>query len=82
MSTTAQHRSRRDLRSRRLATTDSIDLAPLSAREAVGRATGIRRVPLAPSRPPLWKSAGVAGLIAVIAAATLPLAASALDIPL
>lgn len=82
MSTTAQHATRRDLRSRRLASIDSVDLAPLSAREAIGRSTGIRRIPLAPARPPLWKSAGVAGLIAVIAAATLPLAASALDIPL
>ncbi len=82
MSTAAQHVTRRDLRSRRIAPIDSVDLAPLSARDAVGRATGIRRIPLAPARPPLWKSAGVAGLIAVIAAATLPLAASALDIPL
>ncbi|WP_455904072.1 hypothetical protein [Microbacterium sp.] len=82
MSTATQYRTRRDLRSRRLVPIDSVDVAPLSARAAVGRSTGIRRVPVAPARPPLWKSAGVAGLIAVTAAATLPLAASALDIPL
>lgn len=82
MSTAAQHTTRRDLRSRRLARIDSVELAPLAAREAIGRSTGMRRVPPAPSRPPLWKSAGIAGLIAVIAAATLPLTASALDIPL
>lgn len=82
MSTAAQYATRRDLRSRRLTPSDSVDLAPLSARDAIGRSTGMRSIPLAPSRPPLWKSAGAAGLIAVIAAATLPLAASALDIPL
>lgn len=82
MSTAAQHATRRDLRARRIAPIDSVDLAPIAAREAIGRTTGIRRVPLAPTRPPLWKSAGATGLIAVIAAATLPLAASALDIPL
>lgn len=82
MSTAAQYLTRRDLRSRRISSTDSLDLAPLSARAAVGSSTGIRRVPLAPSGTPLWKSAGVAGLIAIIAAAAMPLAAFALDIPL
>ncbi|MFJ4998596.1 hypothetical protein ACIP5T_10615 [Microbacterium sp. NPDC088619] len=82
MSTATQELTRRELRSRRVTPIDSVDLAPLSAREAIGRSTGMRGVPLAPSRPPLWKSAGVVGLIAVIAAGSLPLAASALDIPL
>lgn len=82
MSTAAPYATRRDLRSRRISSTSPVDLAPLSAHAAVGRSTGIRSVPLAPARPPLWKSAGVAGLIAVIAAAALPLAASAFDIAL
>lgn len=82
MSTATQHTTRRDLRASRAARIDPVDLAPLAAREAIGRSTGMRRVPRASSRPPLWKSAGIAGLIAVIAAATLPLTASALDIPL
>lgn len=82
MSTATQYPTRRDLRTRRLAPIEPVDLAPHSARAAVGRSTGIRSVPLTAPRTPLWKSAGVVGLIAVIAAGTLPLAASALDIPL
>jgi len=82
MSTATQYPTRRELRSRRILPNGPVDVAPLSARAAVGRSTGLRSVPLPASRTPFWKSAGVVGLIAVIAAGTLPLAASALDIPL
>jgi len=67
-------------------------LAPLSAREAVGRRTGIDRVAASSSRvsfaqasssrAPLWQAAGIVGLIALIAAATLPLIAPILSLPL
>lgn len=61
---------------------DAVSLAPLPASEAVGRATGLGRAPLTPSRPPLWRAAGVVGLVALVAAATMPLVAGILAIPL
>ncbi len=82
MSTATQYPTRREIRSRRIVPNGAVDVAPLPARVAVGRSTGLRSIPLPASRTPLWKSAGIVGLIAVIAAGTLPLAASALDIPL
>lgn len=60
----------------------AVDITPLSAREAVGRSTGLRSVPMASARTPLWKSAGIVGLIAIVAAGALPLVAGALSIPL
>lgn len=61
---------------------DAVSLAPLPASEAVGRATGLGRAPLAPTRVPLSRAAGVVGLVALIAAATMPLVAGMLAIPL
>lgn len=60
----------------------AVSLAPLPAREAVGRATGLGRAPLVTNRPPTWQAAGVVGVIALIAAATLPLIAAAFSLPL
>lgn len=61
---------------------DAVSLAPLPASEAVGRATGMGRASLTPARPPIWRAAGTAGLVALVAAATMPLVAAALAIPL
>ena len=94
MTTAAEAPTRRDLRARRIVSPEasSVTLAPLSAREAVGRRTGIDRVAASSSRAPfsqapssrapLWQAAGIVGLIALIAAATLPLIAQILSLPL
>ncbi|WP_431074658.1 hypothetical protein [Microbacterium phyllosphaerae] len=84
MTTAAEAPTRRDLRSRRSLSPEAspVTLAPLSAREAVGRRTGIERVAPPASRAPFWQAAGIVGLIAVIAAATLPLIAQILSLPL
>lgn len=84
MTTAAEAPTRRDLRSRRLVSPEasSVTLTPLSAREAVGRRTGIDRVAAPSSRAPFWQAAGIVGLIAVVAAATLPLIAQILSLPL
>lgn len=56
------------------------DLAPIRARDAIGRDTGIARS--RPSEPvPLWRSAGVVGLVALIAAAAIPAAAHLITDP-
>ena len=56
-----------------------IDLTPVSARAAVGRYTGLSRSrPLAPA--PLWRSAGIVGLIALVAAAATPVIAEILTV--
>ena len=83
MSTTAESPARLRRHARRIDAVDpaSVDLTPLSARDAVGRSTGIQSVPSASPRVPLWQSAGIVGLIAIIAAAALPLLAGALAIP-
>lgn len=60
--------------------TDAASLSPLPASEAVGRTTGIGRAPLPAARAPFWQAAGIAGLIALIAAAALPLMADLLAI--
>lgn len=60
----------------------AVSLAPLPAREAVGRATGIGRASLVTTRTPSWRSAGVVGLVALVAAAALPVMASIFAIPL
>lgn len=51
-----------------------VDVTPVPARVAVGRYTGIARSRPAP-RTPLWRSAGIAGLIALVAAAATPVIA-------
>ena len=61
--------------------TDAASLAPLPASEAVGRTTGIGRAPLSASRGPLWRSAGIVGLVSLIAAGALPLIAGMFAIP-
>ena len=61
---------------------DAVSLAPLPASEAVGRATGMGRATHTARRAPLWRSAGSVGLFALVAAASLPLVAAALAIPL
>ncbi len=56
-----------------------IDLTPVSARAAVGRYTGLSRSrPVAPA--PLWRSAGIVGLVALIAAAATPIIAEILTV--
>ncbi|MGN7949167.1 hypothetical protein ACTJKH_10510 [Microbacterium sp. 22215] len=60
----------------------AVSLAPLPASEAVGRATGIGRAPLVTKKSPTWRTAGIVGLIALVAAATLPLIAQILMLPL
>lgn len=51
---------------------DAASLAPIPAREAVGRAVGIQRaVPL--SADPRWRAAGFAALMVLVALAALPL---------
>ncbi|WP_314648833.1 hypothetical protein [uncultured Microbacterium sp.] len=56
----------------RAETAAPIDLTPVSARAAVGRYTGLSRSrPAAPA--PLWRSAGIVGLIALVAAAATPI---------
>lgn len=62
---------------RDLLSADRVDLTPVSARQAVGRYSGIERVD---ARRPLWRSAGTVGLVALIAAAALPLLAQALSV--
>lgn len=61
---------------------DAVSLAPLPASEAVGRATGLGRAPLITRDPPTWRTAGIVGLIALVAAAALPVIASMLSLPL
>ena len=83
MSTVTQTRSADTRRARRaLATTDSISLAPRAAREAVGRRTGIEPVAVGVARSPLWSAIAVAGLVALVAAGSLPVIAGFLSIPL
>ncbi|MBP2377322.1 hypothetical protein JOF42_000817 [Microbacterium phyllosphaerae] len=60
----------------------AVSLAPLPASEAVGRATGIGRAPLVTKKSPPWQAAGIVGIIALIAAAMLPLIAQILSLPL
>lgn len=56
-----------------------IDLTPVSARAAVGRYTGLSRS--RPARPaPFWRSAGIVGLVALIAAAATPIIAQILTV--
>ncbi|MEV7610880.1 hypothetical protein AB0N61_15450 [Microbacterium sp. NPDC089320] len=71
-----------DLHDASSALSTAVSLAPLPASEAVGRVTGIGRAPLTAPRPDVWRAAGIVGSVAVIAAATLPLVAAALAIPL
>ena len=61
---------------------DAVSLAPLPASEAVGRAPGLGRAPLITRDPPTWCTAGIVGLIALVAAAALPVIASILSLPL
>ena len=61
---------------------DAVSLAPLPASEAVGRTTGLGRPPLIAQESPTWRTAGVVGLIALVAAAALPVVASMLSLPL
>lgn len=56
-----------------------IDLTPVSARAAVGRYTGLSRTrPVNPA--PFWRSAGIVGLVALIAAAATPVVAQILTV--
>ncbi|MFF7291076.1 hypothetical protein ACFY9N_00950 [Microbacterium sp. NPDC008134] len=55
-----------------------IDLTPVSARTAVGRYSGIAKSPRRTT--PLWQSAGIVGLIALVAAGSLPLVADLLSV--
>ncbi|GAA1233265.1 hypothetical protein GCM10009588_08200 [Microbacterium phyllosphaerae] len=48
----------------------------------MGRATGIGRAPLVTKKSPPWQAAGIVGIIALIAAAMLPLIAQILSLPL
>jgi hypothetical protein len=57
---------------------EHVDLTPMSASQAVGRFSGIGRIG---TRPPLWRSTGIVGVIALIAAAALPLLAEILSVP-
>lgn len=84
MTTAVDAPTRRDLRTLRAEGSDAtaVALTPLSAREAVGRRTGIDRVATRSSRAPLWQAAGIVGLIALVASATLPLIANFLSLPL
>jgi hypothetical protein len=66
--TTLDHRAR----------AQPIDLTPVSARVAVGRYTGIERS--SRRRKPLWQSAGIVGLVALVAAGSLPLVAEILSV--
>ncbi|MEV4736630.1 MULTISPECIES: hypothetical protein [unclassified Microbacterium] len=52
---------------------DAASLAPLPASEAVGRTVGVDRASLV-SADPRWRTAGLAALVALVAAASLPLA--------
>nr|WP_201468524.1 hypothetical protein [Microbacterium hydrocarbonoxydans] len=61
---------------------DAISLAPRAAREAVGRPTGIEPVAVGVARSPLWGAIAVAGLVALVAAGSLPVIADFLSIPL
>jgi hypothetical protein len=61
---------------------DSASLAPVSARDAVGRSTGIEPVAIGVARSPLWTALGIAGLVSLIAAGSLPLIADLLSVPL
>ena len=61
---------------------DAVSLAPLPASEAVGRATGHGRAPLIAQESPTWRTAGAVGLIALVAAAALPVIAGILSLPL
>jgi len=84
MSTTAETRARLRRPAGRIETAIPVaaDLTPRSAREAVGRPTGFERAAVTRSRAPLWQAAGIVGMIALIAAAALPLIANLLAIPL
>jgi hypothetical protein len=79
--TETRTRTRRSARAALLAP-DSVSLAPLSARDAVGRSTGIEPVAIGVARSPLWTSLGIAGLVSLIAAGALPLIAGLLSVPL
>ncbi len=57
---------------------EHVDLTPMSASQAVGRFSGIGRIG---TRPPLWRSTGIVGVVALIAAAALPLLAEILSVP-
>lgn len=84
MSGAAKSPSRVDAAARTVPSTlsDAVSLAPLPASEAVGRASGLGRPPLIAQDPPTWRTAGVVGLIALVAAAALPVIASILSLPL
>lgn len=83
MSTTMQTRSATRRSSRHtIAVADSISLAPRAAREAIGRPTGIEPVAVGVARSPLWGAIAVAGLVALVAAGSLPVIADLLSIPL
>jgi len=84
MSAATKSPSRVDAAARLVPSTlaDAVSLAPLPASEAVGRATGLDRAPLIARRPQTWSTAGVIGLVALVAAAALPVIASILSLPL
>ncbi|WP_312170788.1 hypothetical protein [Microbacterium sp.] len=79
--TETRTRTRRSARPTLLAP-DSASLAPLSARDAVGRSTGIEPVAIGVARSPLWTALGIAGLVSLVAAGSLPLIAGLLSVPL
>jgi hypothetical protein len=79
--TDTRTRARRSARPTLLAP-DSASLAPVSARDAVGRSTGIEPVAIGVARSPLWTALGIAGLVSLIAAGSLPLIADLLSVPL
>ncbi|MBQ3359619.1 hypothetical protein ACTJKK_11380 [Microbacterium sp. 22179] len=54
---------------------DGVDLAPLSARQAVGRMSGIT-APV--ERRSFWRAAGIVGGVSLVAAASAPLMAGLL----
>lgn len=58
---------------------DAASLAPLPASEAVGRAVGVDRASLV-SADSRWRAAGVAGLVMLVAAASLPLMTALLSL--
>ncbi|WP_091229105.1 hypothetical protein [Microbacterium sp. 3J1] len=63
------------------AASEPASFTPLSARDAVARSTGIDPIPVGVARSPLWRSLGITGLVALTAAAALPLVAGILAIP-
>ncbi|MFJ2370731.1 hypothetical protein [Microbacterium sp. NPDC087665] len=58
-----------------LATVARVDLTPLAASDAVGRYSGIESLT---ARTPLWRSAGIVGLVALVAAGAAPVIAGVL----